>query len=648
VTAAPIGIAVERRVDVERLVPLAVLGVGVAALQIAFASADSFPAELDTTFSDPIDRAGAWMRSNRLDRTIEGRFDPGHPLFTKFFTPISNFIDGAIGNLTDLLLWAPWFVVIAAIALVPLSRRMWPEAAAVVTALVYTGLFDLWKPSMETLSLMTVSVLLAVAIGLPLGVWAALQPRVESVLRPVLDAMQTIPAFVYFLPLFMLLGIGNTPAAVATVIYALPPVVRLTTLGIKHVPDAAVEASTMFGASRRQTLVKVQLPMALRTIVTGMSQTVMMALGIVVLATLVGATGLGSPILQSLNQRRPGRGLAAGFAIVAIAMVLDRVSRAVADNDPTRRASRRWQLGAFAAIVAAVVVGRSAGWSTFPAAWDWTSFDPVDDAINWLRDNSRPVTRWITDVVTTKLYLPPRDFLTDTVAWPVPVFVTGWACWRIRGIGLAVFAASALTTIGLIGLWEPAIDTLVQVIISTVLTLLIAIPLGVWAGRNRRVERTIGPILDAFQTMPSLVYIIPCVVLFTVGVVPGIIATIVYAMVPGVRITALGIQGVAHESLEASQTFGATPRQTLFGVRLPLAAPTIMAGVNQVIMMVLAMVIIAGLVGAGGLGFMVTESLARSYFGQGFEVGLALVLMAMVLDRFTEAWADRLQPPSTP
>ncbi len=627
--------------------PLAILGVGVAVLQLAFTSAETFPAKLDTFFSDPIDRAGAWMRSNRLDRTIEGRFDPGHPMFTKFFTPISKFIGGAIGNLTDLLLWAPWFVVIAAIALIPITRRMWTEAVVVAAAFVYMGVFDLWKSSMQTLSLMTVSVLLAVVIGLPLGVWAAMQPRVEMVMRPVLDAMQTIPAFVYFLPLLMLLGIGNTPAAVATVIYALPPVVRLTTLGIKQVPDAAVEASTMFGASRRQTLIKVQLPMAVRTIITGMSQTVMMALGIVVLATLIGATGLGSPILESLNQRRPGRGLAAGFAIVAIALILDRISRAAAEGDRTRRLPRTWQLGALAAIVVATLIGRSAGWSTFPARWDWTSFDFIDDAINWVRDNARPVTRRFTDEVTTKLYLPPRDFLTDTVAWPVPVFVTGWACWRIRGIGLAVFAASAVLSIGLIGLWEPSIVTLVQVIISTVLTLLVAIPLGVWAGRNRRVERAMGPILDAFQTMPSLVYIIPCVVLFTVGVVPGIIATVIYAMVPGVRITALGIREVPEESIEASRTFGATPRQTLFRVRLPLAAPTIMAGVNQVIMMVLAMVIITGLVGGGGLGFMVTESLARSYFGQGFEVGLALVLMAMILDRYTEAWSDRLKPPST-
>ena len=202
-------------------------------------------------------------------------------------------------------------------------------------------------------------------------------------------------------------------------------------------------------------------------------------------------------------------------------------------------------------------------------------------------------------------------------------------------------------TIGLIGLWDDSINTLVQVLISTVLALAVAIPLGVWAGRNRRVEVVLGPILDAFQTMPSLVYIIPAVVVFTVGVVPGIIATVVYAMVPGVRITALGIREVPEESIEASRTFGATPRQTLFGVRIPLAAPTIMAGVNQVIMMVLAMVIIVGLVGGGGLGYLVNESLQRSKFGQGFEVGLALVLMAMILDRFTEACSDRLRPPTS-
>jgi glycine betaine/proline transport system permease protein len=577
------------------------------------------------------------MRTNRRS----------HWLFTKFFTPLSDLIDNIISGVGDLLAWLPWFVVIAVAVALPVSKRMWREALVIGAALAYVGLFDLWEPGMETLALMLSSVFLSVVIGVPLGVWAALRPRVEMVIRPVLDAMQTIPAFVYFLPLFMLFGIGNVPAAVTTIIYALPPVVRLTTLGIKQVPRDAVEASDMFGASRRQTLVKVQLPMAIRTIVTGMSQTVMMALGIVVLATLIGAGGLGSPIYESLNQRRTGRGFVAGFAIVAIALVLDRIARSMAERDPTRRLPGRWLVGGVGAIVFAVFVGRTAGWTSFPNVWDRTAFDRVDDVVAWIRDNLRGPTRWTNDEIVTKLYLPPRDLLTDTIAWPIPIFVSAWVAWRLRGLRLAVFVALAVGTIGLIGLWAPAIDTLVQVVISTVLALMIAIPLGVWAGRNRRVDAILSPILDALQTMPSFVYIIPAIIFFTVGVVPGIIASVLYALVPGVRITALGIREVPEESVEASRTFGATPRQTLFGVRIPLAAPTIMAGVNQVILMVLAMVIIAGLVGGGGIGYLVNEALTRSKFGQGFEAGLALVLMAMVLDRLTEAGADRFRPPTS-
>ncbi len=179
------------------------------------------------------------------------------------------------------------------------------------------------------------------------------------------------------------------------------------------------------------------------------------------------------------------------------------------------------------------------------------------------------------------------------------------------------------------------------------LSLLIAIPVGIWAGRRPKVEAALGPILDALQTIPSFVYIIPVVILFTVGQVPGLIASVLYAIVPGIRITALGIKEVPSESIEASQTFGATRRQTMYGVRIPLASPTIMAGVNQVIMMVLAMVIIAGLVGGGALGFETVRAVTTNNTGLGLEVALAIVVMAIILDRLTQAWAARLQPPSS-
>lgn len=620
---------------IRRWAPWAVLATGVVLLQLTFSSG-SFPAALDTLFSDPVDAIGAWIRDNRRS----------NPFMTGFFTPLTNGLNAAIDGLESLLSWFPWYVVMAAVFAVLARVGMWKHGLVASAALVYTGLVGLWDPTMETLALMSTAVLIAVLIGLPFGVWSALAPRVEKVSRPVLDAMQTIPAFVYFLPLIGLFGIGAVNAAVATVIYALAPVVRLTTLGIRQVPAQTVEASQVFGSTTRQTLMKVQLPMALPTILTGLSQTIMMALGIVVLAALIGAGGLGENVLQSLSQRRTGRGIAAGLAIVAVAMVLDRVWRSLAVLDPLQRVPRRWQAVGLAALGGATLVGRMTGLVEFPDIWSVHSFDPIDQVVVWARDNLSWLTRPVNDFIVGDLIVPVRDFLIEDVAWTVMVFVAGWAMWMVKGWRLALFGMLSLITIGLIGMWALSIDTLVQVVTATIIAAVIAIPIGIWAGRRPRVETAMGPVLDALQTIPSLVYIIPVVILFTVGVVPGIIASVLYAMVPGVRIAALGIKHVPEESVEASRTFGATPTQTLLGVRIPLAAPTLMAALNQVIMMVLAMVIIAGLVGGGALGFETIRALTQSRYGLGFEVGVAIVLIAMFLDRYTQAWGERLQPPA--
>ena len=635
-TASAPPIALGSRLDVRRWAPWAVLVAGVVVLQLAFAGT-AFPESLDTFFSKPVDAAGAWIRANRLS----------HPIMTGFFAPLTDLLNFLIEGLESVLLWFPWYVVVAAAFVIPARVKMWKQGLIAAGALLYTGVVGLWEPTMETLALMSTAVLFAVIIGIPFGVWAALKPRVEKVSRPILDAMQTIPAFVYFLPLIGLFSVGAVNAAVATVIYAVAPVIRLTTLGIRQVPAQTVEASRVFGSTSRQTLLKVQLPMALPTILTGLAQTIMMALGIVVLAVFVAAGGLGVNVLQSLSQRRTGRGIAAGLAIVAVAMVLERVWRSLAVLDPLQRVSRRAMSIGLIVLAIATVLGRLTGLIEFPEVWGVERFDPIDQVVVWARDNLSFITRPINDLVVGDIFVPVRDFLIEVVSWPVLVFVTGWALWMVKGWGLALFGMVSVLVIGLLGMWELSIDTLVQVIMSSVIAIVIAIPIGIWAGRRPRVESAMGPVLDALQTIPSLVYIIPVVILFTVGVVPGIIASVLYAMVPGVRITALGIRFVPEETVEASRTFGATPRQTLFGVSIPLAGPTIMAAVNQVIMMVLAMVIIAGFVGGGGLGFETIRALTRSEFGLGFEVGVSLVLMAMILDRYTQAWGERLQPPAS-
>jgi glycine betaine/proline transport system permease protein len=614
---------------------LAVIG-GVVLLQILFARVEVFPAIWDTLISEPIDGFQAWARENRLT----------HPVFTGFFIPLSDAIEWALITVESFLQWLPWYVLPAVVFMVIARDGHWRQAAVASLAMLYPGLVGLWDVTMETLSLMGIAVVISLTIGIPLGVWAAMSPRVERVLRPVLDAMQTVPAPVYFIPIVLFFGIRQVPATIATVIYALPPAVRLTTLGIQNVSAQSVEASAMFGSTRRQTLFKVQLPMAMPTIMTGVNQTIMMALGIVVLATLLGAGGLGQEVLEALNQRRTGRGLAAGLAIVAVAMVLDRIGRSLAFADRTKPTPKRNVIIGLVVVAGLVVVGRLLDWAAFPTAWDVRAFDPVDQFVLWARDNLSFITRPVNDFIVAGLLIPVRDFLIETVAWPVLIFVTAYVCWRVKGVGLAVFAAVALAVVGLTGMWELSLQTLTQVVAGVIISVAIAVPVGIWAGRNPRVEAALGPILDALQTIPSFVFIIPVVMLFTVGQVPGIIASVLYAIVPGIRITALGIRQVPQESIEASQTFGATKRQTMFGVRIPLAAPTIMAAVNQVIMMVLAMVIIAGLVGGGALGFETVRAVTRGETGLGFEVGLAIVVMAIILDRLTQAWAARLQPPS--
>jgi glycine betaine/proline transport system permease protein len=613
--------------------PWILLAVGTAALQLLVSG--PFPKVWDTLISEPIDSYGVWARSNRQT----------HPLFTGFLTPLANGVDGAMQGVDGLLNWLPWFVLPLLVGLVVWRLRDWRVTALAVAAMLYSGVVGLWDVTIETLSLMAISVIASVLIGVPLGVWTAFSRTADRLTRPVLDAMQTIPAPVYFIPMLALFGIGRVPAAAATVIYALPPVVRLTALGIRQVPAATVEASHMFGATKRQTLVKVQLPAALPTIMTGVNQTIMMALGIVVLATLLGAGGLGQEVMEQLGKRRPGRGIAVGLAIMAVAIVLDRIGKAVVGYDRTRPFSRRWKWGAVAAVIAAVAFGRLTGWIEYPEITTVKIFDPIDSVVDWAQVNL-PWVRSVNDFVIAQVLLPIQNFLISSVSWPVLVFLTAWVSWKLKGPRLAVTSAIMLTIVGLIGLWELSLETLVQVMAAVLLSVLVAIPIGIWAGRRPRVEAVLGPFLDGLQTIPSLVYIIPAVTLITLGPVPGIIASVLYAVVPGIRITSLAIKGVPEESIEASKTFGATPRQTMFGVRIPLAAPTIMAGVNQVIMMVLAMVIIAGLVGGGALGFETIRAVTRSETGLGFEVGFAIVAMAIVLDRLTQAWAERLQPPT--
>ena len=261
--------------------------------------------------------------------------------------------------------------------------------------------------------------------------------------------------------------------------------------------------------------------------------------------------------------------------------------------------------------------------------------DWVENAVDWLRDNLAGLFDVITVIVRFLV-----DGLTDVlIAIPMPLMIVIFALigWLLRSWQMALGTALAFLLIVAMDLWVATMQTLSLVLVATLVALVIAIPLGIWSARNDTVRLILKPVLDFMQTMPAFVYLIPAITFFSIGVVPGLVATVIFALPPGVRLTELGIRGVDSETVEAGQAFGATDGQILRGIQLPLAMPTIMAGVNQVIMLALSMAVLAGIVGADGLGKIVVQSVSTVNLALGVEAGLGVVIIAVYLDRVTAA-----------
>jgi glycine betaine/proline transport system permease protein len=409
----------------------------------------------------------------------------------------------------------------------------------------------------------------------------------------------------------------------------------------------------------------------------------MMALGIVVIAALIGAGGLGREVTNSLQRLKVGDGFEAGMAIVFLAILLDRLSDALSKFDFTfvdgnyPKLPGAWQrpLRGLARLLSRIrpQLAEEAAWDAlrpytfliygllgllllvlasgpflhvaeFPEAWDWRLDVPVDAVVAWMRDNlfrigDLPIgTGPLSDFLTLYVMNPLRDLLSDVLPWPVVVLWLAAVAGSAGGWRLALLAAAATLCIGFLGMWAAAMDTLSQVIIAIFFTVLIAVPLGILTSRSDRAQAVLRPFLDTLQTIPPFVYLVPVIMLFNIGRVPGLIASVLYALPPGVRLVDLGIRQVSPEAVEAATAFGSTEWQTLIYVKLPLALPAILVGINQMIMMVLSMVIIAGLVGGAGLGLEAVTGLARSETGRGIESGLAIVALAIVIDRITQAW----------
>jgi glycine betaine/proline transport system permease protein len=542
----------------------------------------------------------------------------------------------------------PWVAIVAGVAI--LGHWIAGMRLALLCGLssLYVALFGLWPDAMQTLAIVIVTVPLAAALGLGIGIWATRSRRAEAFVTASFDVLQATPHMAYLGPVVVLFGFGQVPAMLATLGFAMPPMARCVILGLRTVPPDVVEAGRMAGCTRRQLLWKVELPAAQQTLLLGLNQVVMQTLAMAVIASLVGASGLGQKLLFSLQQLYIGKATEQGIAIVLIAIVLDRLSQAYAYRPLTRYADGTpfWRRHAHALTFGALLVASYVlsfvlpALAVLPRELTVSYGAALDQSVRWVSKNAYffigPLREWVTGF----LLIPLRDFYL-WLPWTLVVGLLGLAGWKLGGWRLAVLVAMLALFQLLIGNWVPAMMTVYLVTAATVLCVLIGVPIGVWSARNERVAKVVMAVCDTLQTFPSFIYLIPVIMLLKVGDLSNIVAILAYASVPAVRFTYLGLKRIPQTIIEAAKASGTTGMQRLFKVELPIALPEIMLGINQTIMMALAMTAITALIGSRDLGQEIYKALPGADTGRGLLAGLGIAAIGIIADRLIGAWAAR-------
>ena len=550
----------------------------------------------------------------------------------------------------------PWTVVAAGAALLGYALSGVGLALFTGLACVYIAIFGQWEPSMQTLSFVLISAPIAILIGLFLGVAAYKSKTVETILNPLLNVAQIMPHFAYLIPVMVFYGIGDHAGAIATIIFATPPMVRLTILGLKKVPPEVTEAGLMSGCSSWQLLKRVQIPTARRDILIGVNQVIMQCLAMVVIASLIGAKGLGNDLLIALNRLRIGLALEIGVCIVLIAIVLDRLSLAWANKqtdyfaDQSFKERHKYSLMFLAIFIVGVILaylGRFVFKENFnylyliPHNKGITTAEFWQAGVDWIWDTFFYTLKGFNEWFIVDVLVPMKQAFLNMPVVATFTLAMG-AGFIVGGIRSALIVGGFLLFIALTEWWDRALITSYLVTMATIISGIIGITVGTMCAQNKTTSKIILTLCDTFQTFPSFIYLIPVMMLFGVTDTSVLIAIVVYATIPAARYTVEGLRSVPESLHDAGSMSGVNRFQRWLSIELPMSFPHVALGLNQTVVFALSMVVIGAMIGTDDLGQLILKSLSdRAGVGNGLILGLCIAFIGLAVDQILRTWANQ-------
>jgi glycine betaine/proline transport system permease protein len=564
--------------------------------------------------------------------------------------------DWATANPWARLPGVPWTVIAGGAAILGYALGGRGLSLLAGLSMTYIAVFGQWEPAMQTLSFVLVAAPVSVFIGLMFGIWAFRSKTVENVLNPLLNMAQIIPHFSYLIPVMVFFGIGDHAGAIATVIFATPPMVRLTLLGLKKLGPEVAESGMMSGCNNWQLLTKVMVPTARRDILIGVNQVIMQCLAMVVLASLIGAKGLGIDLLIALNGLKIGVATEIGICIVLIAIMLDRLSLAWANQQTDYFSNlsfiekHKYSL-MFAALFVIAVGLAYVGQFIFPEGFNYLYMVPhnkgisiavfLQSGVDWIWDTFFFTLKGFNEWLILSVLMPIKGAYLGTPVVAVFTLVMGVGL-IVGGIRVALTVGSFLLFIALTEWWDRAMITAYLMSTSVIVSGLIGIIVGTLCAQNAKSTRFILTYCDTFQTFPSFIYLIPVMMLFGITDTAVIIAIIVYASIPALRYTVEGLLSVPETLQDAGTMAGVNRVQRWLSIELPMSFPHIALGLNQTVVFALSMVIIGAMIGTDDLGQLILGSLSdRNGVGNGLILGICVACIGLAIDQILRTWANQ-------